>query len=101
MQFEDISTHPIISYLQEETNTFHATNSFQRAADSDKVSSQSPFHQTKQLPYNYPHHHQFHKNLFLYKHPVNYKPECNILPKETERSENEMQKGNSFSQKET
>jgi len=48
MQLEAISSHPIASYLGEETNTRLTTTSFQVAVESDKVSPQPPLLQTKQ-----------------------------------------------------
>jgi len=47
MQLEAISSHPIASYLGEETNTRLTTISFQVAVESDKVSPQPPLLQTK------------------------------------------------------
>ena len=48
MQPEDISSHPITSYLGEETNTHLTTTSFQVVVESSKVPPQSPLLQTKQ-----------------------------------------------------
>jgi len=48
MQYEAISSHPIISYLREETNTCLTTTSFQVVVESNKVSPQPPLLQTKQ-----------------------------------------------------
>ena len=42
MQLEAISSHPITSYLGEETNTCLTTTSFQGAVESDKVPPQPP-----------------------------------------------------------
>ena len=50
MQLEDIASHPIISYLGEETNTCLTTTSFQVVLESDKVSPQLPLLQTIQSP---------------------------------------------------
>jgi len=48
MQPEATSSHPIASYLGEETNLNLTTTSFQVAVESDKVSPQPPLLQTKQ-----------------------------------------------------
>jgi len=45
---EAIASHPIASYLGEETNTRLTTTSFQAVVESDKVSPQPPLLQTKQ-----------------------------------------------------
>ena len=37
MQLEDITSHPITSYLGEETNTCLTTTSFQVAVESSKI----------------------------------------------------------------
>ena len=42
MKFEAVSSHPVTSYLGEETNTHLATTAFQVAVESDKVSPQPP-----------------------------------------------------------
>jgi len=47
-QLEAISSHPITSYLGEETNTHLATISFQVVVESDKISPQPPLLQTEQ-----------------------------------------------------
>ena len=47
-QLEAISSHPVTSYLGEETKTHLTTASFQVAVESDKVSPQPPFLQDKQ-----------------------------------------------------
>jgi len=47
-QLEAISSHPIASYLGEETNTCLTT--FQVVVESNKVSHQLPLLQTKQIP---------------------------------------------------
>ena len=47
-QLEAISSHPITCYLTEETSTHLATTPLQVVAESDKVSPQPPFLQTKQ-----------------------------------------------------
>ncbi|KAK4816299.1 hypothetical protein QYF61_014597 [Mycteria americana] len=47
-QLEAISSHPITSYLGEETNPHLSTPSFQVVVESNKVSPQPPFLQTKQ-----------------------------------------------------
>jgi len=47
-QHEAIVSHPIVSYLGEETNTHLSTASFQVVVESDKVSLQPPLLQTKQ-----------------------------------------------------
>ena len=46
MQLEAISSHPIASYLGEETNTHLTTTSFQIVVESNKVSPQPPLLQT-------------------------------------------------------
>jgi len=48
MQLAGIASHPIASYLGEETNTCLTTTSFQVAVESNKVSPQPPLLQTKQ-----------------------------------------------------
>jgi len=48
MQLEAIASHPITSYLGEETNTSLTTASFQVVVESKKVSPQPPSLQTKQ-----------------------------------------------------
>ncbi|KAK4823572.1 hypothetical protein QYF61_003576 [Mycteria americana] len=48
VQLEAISSCPIASYLGEETNTHLSTTSFQVVTESNKVSPQPPFLQTKQ-----------------------------------------------------
>ena len=48
MQLEAISSHPIASYLGEETNTCLTTISFQVVVESSKVSLQPPLLQTEQ-----------------------------------------------------
>ena len=52
IQLEAISSRPIASYLEEETNTCLTTTSFQVVVESDKVSPEPLFLQTKhpQLP---------------------------------------------------
>ena len=47
-QLEDTSSHPISTYLGEETNTCLTTTTFQVVAESDKVALQPPLLQTKQ-----------------------------------------------------
>jgi len=46
MQLEAIASHPIASYLGEETNTRLTTTSFQVAVESNKVSLQPPLLKT-------------------------------------------------------
>jgi len=46
MQLEAISSHPIVSYLGEETNPHLTTTSFQVVVESNKVSPQPPLLQT-------------------------------------------------------
>ena len=53
-QLEAISYPPITCYLGRETNTNHATASFQVVVESIKVSSQSPFLQAKQPQFPQP-----------------------------------------------
>ena len=48
MQLEAISSHPIASYLGEETNTHLTTSAFQIVAESSKDSLQPPLLQLKQ-----------------------------------------------------
>ena len=48
VQLKAISSRPTACYLGEETNTHLAKTSFQVAVESDKVSSQPPFLQSKQ-----------------------------------------------------
>jgi len=48
-QPEVVFSHPIASYLGEETNTLLATTSFQVAVESNKVPPQPPLLQTEQL----------------------------------------------------
>jgi len=48
MQLEAIASHPIVSYLGEETNTCLTTTSFQVVVESNKVPPQPPLLQTKQ-----------------------------------------------------
>jgi len=50
-QLEAIASHPIASYLGEETNTRLTTTSFQ---ESDKISPQPPLLQTKQPQFPQP-----------------------------------------------
>ncbi|KAK4815123.1 hypothetical protein QYF61_017398 [Mycteria americana] len=47
VQLEAISSHPITCYLGEETNPHLSTTSFQAVIESDEVSPQPPFLQTK------------------------------------------------------
>ena len=54
VQLEAVSFHPITSYLIEETSTHLATPSFQVVVESDKVSPQPPFLQTKQPQFPQP-----------------------------------------------
>jgi len=54
MQLEAISSHPITSYLGEETDPHFTTTSFQVVVESDKVSPQPPLLQTKQLQFLQP-----------------------------------------------
>lgn len=50
-QLEGISSHPVACYLGEETNAHLATPSFQVVVESEKVSPEPSFLQTKrQLP---------------------------------------------------
>ena len=51
MQLEAIASHPITSFLGEETNTHLTTASFQVVVESDKVSPQPPLPQTKQAQF--------------------------------------------------
>ncbi|KAK4817962.1 hypothetical protein QYF61_003482 [Mycteria americana] len=53
-QLEAISSHPIASYLGEETNTHLSTTSFQVVVESNKVSPQPPFLQAKQSQFPQP-----------------------------------------------
>jgi len=48
MQLEAIASHPITSYLGEETNTCLTTISFQAVIESNKVPLQPPLLQAKQ-----------------------------------------------------
>jgi len=48
MQLEAIASHPITSYLGEETNTCLTTTCFQVVVESNKVSPQPPLLQIKQ-----------------------------------------------------
>ena len=48
MKLQAISSHPIASYLEEETNTCLTTTSFQVAVESDNVSPQPPLLQMRQ-----------------------------------------------------
>jgi len=48
MQLEAISSHPIASFLGEETNTHLDTTSCQVVVEGDKVSLEPPLLQTKQ-----------------------------------------------------
>ena len=50
-QLEAISSHPIASYLEEETNAHLTTASFQAVVESNKVPPQPPLLQTKQLQF--------------------------------------------------
>ena len=54
MQLEAIASHPIASYLGEETNTHLTTTSFQLDVESYKVPSQPPLLQTKQPQFPQP-----------------------------------------------
>ena len=54
VQLEAISSRPITCYLGEETNPHLATTSFQAVVESNKVSPQPPFLQTKQLQFPQP-----------------------------------------------
>ena len=47
MQLEAIVSHPISSYLGEQTNTCLTAASFQVAVETDKVPTQPPLLQTK------------------------------------------------------
>ncbi|KAK4825734.1 hypothetical protein QYF61_002173 [Mycteria americana] len=53
-QLEAISSHPVASYLGEETDTHLTTTSFQAVVESDEVSPQPPFLQTKQPQFPQP-----------------------------------------------
>ena len=53
-KLEAMSSHPITSYLGEETNTHLTTVSFQVVIESDKVSPQPPLLQTKQPQFPQP-----------------------------------------------
>ena len=48
MQLEAIASHPVASYLGEETNTCLTTASFQVAVESSEVPPQPPLLQAKQ-----------------------------------------------------
>jgi len=48
MQLEAVASHPITSYLGEETNTCLTTTSFQVAVESSKASPQPPLFQKKE-----------------------------------------------------
>ena len=48
VQLEAVSSHPIASYLIEETDPHLATPSFQVVVESDKVSPQPPLLQAEQ-----------------------------------------------------
>ena len=48
IQLQAIVSHAIASYLEEETDTYFATTSFQVVVESDKVPPQPPLLQTKQ-----------------------------------------------------
>ena len=48
MKLEAVASHPIASYLREETNTCLTTTSFQVVVESDKVPPQPLLLQTKQ-----------------------------------------------------
>jgi len=50
LQLEAISSHPIASYLREETNTQLITTSFQVVVESNKVSLHPAFLQTTPVP---------------------------------------------------
>ena len=54
VQSEAVSSCPITCYLGEETNTHLVTTSFQVAVESDKVSPEPPFLQTKQPQFPQP-----------------------------------------------
>ncbi|KAK4826053.1 hypothetical protein QYF61_004168 [Mycteria americana] len=54
VQLEAISSCHMACYLQEETNTHLSTTSFQVVVESDKVSPQPPFLQTKQPQFPQP-----------------------------------------------
>ncbi|KAK4826688.1 hypothetical protein QYF61_010697 [Mycteria americana] len=54
VQLEAISSCPITSCLGEETDTYLSTTSFQVAVESDEVSPQPPFLQTKQPQFPQP-----------------------------------------------
>jgi len=54
MQLEAIASHPIPSYLGEETKTHLTTTSFQVGVESNKVSPQPPLLETKQLRFPQP-----------------------------------------------
>ncbi|KAK4827917.1 hypothetical protein QYF61_022365, partial [Mycteria americana] len=54
MQPKAISSHPIASYLGEETDMHLTTTSFQVVVESDEVSPQPPFLQTKQPQFPQP-----------------------------------------------
>ena len=51
MQPETIFSHPVASYLGEETDICLATTCLQIVAESEKVSPEPPFLQTKQPPF--------------------------------------------------
>ena len=54
VQPESIFSCPVACYLGEETNTHLATISFPLVVESDKVSSEPPFLQTKQPQFPQP-----------------------------------------------
>jgi len=54
MQLETIASHPIASYLGEETNTHLTTTSFQVVVESNNVSTEPPLLQTKQTLFPQP-----------------------------------------------
>jgi len=54
MHLEDTASHPIASYLREETNTCLTTISFQVVVESDKVPPQPPLLKTKQPQFPQP-----------------------------------------------
>jgi len=55
VQLETISSHPVTSYLGEETNTRLATTSFQVVVESDKVSPSASSRLNNPIPSAGPH----------------------------------------------
>lgn len=73
-QFKAISSHSIIYYSGEETNSHLATPSFQVVVENDEVLADPPFFQTEQpqLPILLQTLHQFTANLWIHSSTLTF-----------------------------